>query len=650
MGYQLKKIKLMEKKQRLSLKASPQGKQLINQAKEKKGWDIDDERWLRDASKILEPDTNWDVIYEQRQQGSSDLKYANNILLTTWKDFLKASKSINDTTFKAFCQVLELNWLDVAVRTRQRATLKASERGKQLITDKRREKGWTIDDERWLREASKELEPEKNWDAIYEQRQQADSWLQYAENISKATLKRYVKGANINNKAFKAFSKALEMDWEELAIRNRDLSDADPPPTSFFGRTQELKQLEEWLIQQKPCRLVVIHGVRGIGKSALVRQFLENQKITNKYNYIIWRSLDSAPLFKEFVANLIEFISEEEKNQGDISLLMQYLHQHKCLLVLDLEEIASLNAEESQYYNDFLTLVAKKAHQSSVLWLSREKPPILESFEGKLVSFLKLQNLICEDIKELLKVEGISGTEDEIDTFCKNYKNPGIIKIITKKVKNLRGKGSISGVFGEPTVLLVDELKSYLNEQFKRLSPIEINIIYWIAIRRNSASCIQLRRDTVQSVSVVSPSDLLDALESLIDKHSLVDKNEIEDDNNSEAYILDLVILKYLTNRFVEESCQQIVQVIKNQSIEGSELFLSHSFITENSEDEELTLEQIKRIVKPIYQKLLTELRIQPQQVQAELNKIMSRLEDRGFSPGYARQNILLLLEQSNSI
>ncbi|GAA6614490.1 hypothetical protein NUACC26_002710 [Scytonema sp. NUACC26] len=147
---------------------------------------------------------------------------------------------------------------------------------------------------------------------------------------------------------------------------------------------------------------------------------------------------------------------------------------------------------------------------------------------------------------------------------------------------------------------------------------------------------------------MVSPADLFNTLDSLIEKHSLVDKNKNEEDE-PDVHTLDLVILKYITNLFVEQSFYEILQIIENQRIKGYELFLTHSFITENPENEELTQEQIKRIIKPIHNKLLIQLQSQ-QRVEEELSKISSLLEDRGFSQEYAHQNILYLISDRQQL
>jgi hypothetical protein len=79
----------MCKKHRKTLKASPQGKGLIKEARKKIGWIIEDDQWLKKASEI-DPDA-----------ATSQM---------TWRRFLWGKQAINENSFKAFCKVLGLDW------------------------------------------------------------------------------------------------------------------------------------------------------------------------------------------------------------------------------------------------------------------------------------------------------------------------------------------------------------------------------------------------------------------------------------------------------------------------------------------------------------------------------------------------------------
>lgn len=93
-------------------------------------------------------------------------------------------------------------------------TLKASEYGLAKIKLARKEKGWTIDDPKWLIEASKELEPNRSWEEVGP----------YAIGISLPTWRRFLAGKQpIKADAFKAYCKILGFNWEEIVERTLPL-------------------------------------------------------------------------------------------------------------------------------------------------------------------------------------------------------------------------------------------------------------------------------------------------------------------------------------------------------------------------------------------------------------------------------------------
>lgn len=88
-----------------TLKASENGKHQIEKAIKKiakcKGWTLNSPRWLEDASKVINPD--W-----------TKFPYPDGISEPSWKRFRFAREFISADTFKAFCQILELSWEEIA--------------------------------------------------------------------------------------------------------------------------------------------------------------------------------------------------------------------------------------------------------------------------------------------------------------------------------------------------------------------------------------------------------------------------------------------------------------------------------------------------------------------------------------------------------
>ncbi|MBD1884727.1 NACHT domain-containing protein [Microcoleus vaginatus] len=89
-------------------------------------------------------------------------------------------------------------------------TLKTSEEGLVKIRQARRERGWTIEDPRWLVEASKALDPDRTWTEAGP----------YADGLSLPTWRRFLAGREpIKANAFKAFCTVLQLNWEEIVDR-----------------------------------------------------------------------------------------------------------------------------------------------------------------------------------------------------------------------------------------------------------------------------------------------------------------------------------------------------------------------------------------------------------------------------------------------
>ena len=91
----------------LTFKASAAGLKRIKQARILSGWAIADPRWLIAASQVIDSTTNWQQL---------DF-YAVGISPGTWGRFLGGKEPIKAPAFKAYCQVLGLNWQEVCQPT-----------------------------------------------------------------------------------------------------------------------------------------------------------------------------------------------------------------------------------------------------------------------------------------------------------------------------------------------------------------------------------------------------------------------------------------------------------------------------------------------------------------------------------------------------
>ncbi len=116
----------------------------------------------------------------------------------------------------------------------------------------------------------------------------------------------------------------------------------------FYGREAELSQLAQWALGDR-CRLIGIFGMGGIGKTALSIRLAQqlsqpgsqsdNQSLS--FSHVIWRSLRNAPPLNDLLTDLLQVLSPSKATSAaktvnqQLSHLLNYLRQHRCLIVLD---------------------------------------------------------------------------------------------------------------------------------------------------------------------------------------------------------------------------------------------------------------------------------------------------------------------------
>lgn len=162
-----------------------------------------------------------------------------------------------------------------------------------------------------------------------------------AQQIAKLAVDVETKGSNISVQFLKSRESQVTPNLTNYpkSITNKCQNWGEAIDVSiFYGRTEEIATLGQWFVRDC-CRLVALLGIGGIGKTSLSVSSAE--QIQNEFNYIIWRSLRNAPPIKDILAELIQFLSNQQKTNlpetidSRISLLINYLRSSRCLLVLD---------------------------------------------------------------------------------------------------------------------------------------------------------------------------------------------------------------------------------------------------------------------------------------------------------------------------
>jgi len=355
---------------------------------------------------------------------------------------------------------------------------------------------------------------------------------------------------------FIAFGLKLEEDDLTSAAKTpaskSDLTHQDwgeaPDVTVFYGRTEELTKLEQWIVKDR-CRLVALWGMPGIGKRFLSVKLAK--QIANDFEYIIWRSLGNAPPIQDILADLIEFFCDQQQadlpatNSSSISRLIECLQAHRCLVILDEVEMI-LERSYPEGYQDYQRLfkqVGESQHQSCFVLTSSEKPRQVALLEGKTnpVRSYKVNSLKVDAAKQILREKALV-EEEEWDSLIERYEgNPLAIKIVSATILDVfDGKAS---KFLKRNTIFIEPIKEVLDRQFERLEDLEINVMCQFAIAHDPVNIDQLLE--VISLSV-SNSQLMETLKSLL-WCSLIEKI-IEDEQD--FFTIQPVVRKYVINRF----------------------------------------------------------------------------------------------------
>ncbi|MBD3884229.1 hypothetical protein IFO70_21030 [Phormidium tenue FACHB-886] len=445
-----------------------------------------------------------------------------------------------------------------------------------------------------------------------------------------------------------ACSSAVRQDWGDAV-----------DGAVFYGRLEEVNQLEQWVLADH-CRLLVVLGMGGMGKTVLTAKLARTLVETEAFQCMIWRSLHNAPPVDAIVADLIHFLSNGQETERDlpqplekrIARLMHYLRTGRCLLILDNAETILRSGDWAGYYRtgyegygELFNRIGEGTHQSCLIVTSRENPKHLEVLQSDTlpVRQLRLRGLDQIAGHQLLHSKGtFFGAEADWNTLIQRYAgNPLALKIVATTIQELF-EGDIAA-FLEQGLTIFEDIRALLEQQLSRLSPIEKAVMYWLAIVREPVSLSELQQYIMMPVP---RGELLEAIQSLrrrslIEKAepTLVEKTPFSLRRSVACYTQQPVVMEYAIEQLIDHICQEVLS-------QQPALLIQYALLQASTKDH-IRESQIRIIIEPLLQQLIAALQT-THAVEQQLTQILHKLQTgwKEHTSGYAPGNLLNLFRQ----
>jgi hypothetical protein len=323
------------------------------------------------------------------------------------------------------------------------ATLKASSEGLQIIDQARRQKGWTKKDPKWCGDA----------------------------DTSKSTLDRFWRKIPIQQETFALICQSVGI------INWQDIVDQTPIPSTnhkaeFFaydeawvGRDNLVSELLEKV--NNSCRVLIITGITGIGKTALAEYLTE--QLSEDWLGGNWHHFrreifedetgasDLGSVAARWLEKWGEKLTPDDRKDPEqlLSRLLNRLENNRHLVLMDsLEKILEGNEEEG--WNDFQDewwvkflecFLAAESCQSRILITSQDFPTQIPERYQKFWFCHPLKGLEAPEQIELFRKTGLT-IESQFRVYLERIGNayeghPLALRVIAGEIGSQRFKGNV---------------------------------------------------------------------------------------------------------------------------------------------------------------------------------------------------------------
>jgi hypothetical protein len=336
----------------------------------------------------------------------------------------------------------------------------------------------------------------------------------------------------------------------------------------FYGRTEELEILTNWCLTER-CRLVLLVGMGGMGKTTLAWEAAHLfDRVASplehcQFDRVIWRSLVNSPSITTLCTDLLELLNPQltpdltDSVEAQIDLLIACFNRYRCLLILDnVESILEGQLQCGQYlpgydgYDRLFKAIGELPHQSCAILTSREKPHTIarsQIVNPQLIRSMTIDGMTANAAHQLVQAYGCPQLPEQIwqEVHTHYGGNPLALKIATITAVEMTGGGeNMMALYplmkqGKLQFRHIDDI---LERQFDRLSDLEQQLVYWLAIERQPVTGTQLRSNLV--LNPQAPGSIINALQSLSRRCITVCKDR--------QWSIQPVMIAYITRRSID--------------------------------------------------------------------------------------------------
>jgi hypothetical protein len=293
----------------------------------------------------------------------------------------------------------------------------------------------------------------------------------------------------------------------------RDLTVA-PQIINFYARESELKTLSNSILNQN-TRLISVLGLSGIGKTTLVKRFVDLN--LQEFEVIIWKNLKFPKSLELLVNDLLNICQQEAKETIDDKLkqLLDVFKEKKCLIVLDdvhniffSGKFAGQYQAEYQDYQNFFTMITEVEHQSHIILISQEQCAEMECLDEELYPIKCLELSDLDDV-EILKGTGLKDEDSWLKLLNLYEGNPAYLKSIAMAIKKIFD-GNAAEFLADNSLIITKDMQYNFHHLFKRISPIEQQLVLEL-----SKFDMPVSREYLKQSLDLSSMDLINGLQSL---------------------------------------------------------------------------------------------------------------------------------------